>query len=120
MAKKIIEGEQPKVADKTGSQGETRKEQTQEKKSAQIVTSEGNTCHGSAVLKGIRRYLHYGGRNNHATQILATFQCFLAHYLQMRRQVQGAQLLGEDVVKIFQSSIGRIRQIHISGHIYDT
>ena len=43
MAKKIIEGEQPKVADKTGSQGETRQEQTQEKKSAQIVTSEGNT-----------------------------------------------------------------------------
>lgn len=43
MAKKKVEGEQPKVAVDSGSQEETRQEQTQEKKSAKIVTSEGNT-----------------------------------------------------------------------------
>lgn len=43
MAKKKVEGEQPKVAVETGSQEESRQEQTHEKKSARIVTTEGNT-----------------------------------------------------------------------------
>lgn len=43
MAKKKVEGEQPKVAVDSGSQEESRQEQTQEKKSARIVTTEGNT-----------------------------------------------------------------------------
>lgn len=43
MAKKKVEGEQPQVAVEQGTQEESRQEQTQEKKSARIVTSEGNT-----------------------------------------------------------------------------
>ncbi len=43
MGKKKVEGEQPKVAAEVGTQTEDRKEQAQEKKSAGIVTTEGNT-----------------------------------------------------------------------------
>lgn len=43
MAKKKVEGEQPQAAVEAGSQKENRQEQAQEKKSAGIVTSEGNT-----------------------------------------------------------------------------
>ena len=44
MSKKKVEGEQqPKAAVEAGSQNENRQEQAQEKKSAGIVTSEGNT-----------------------------------------------------------------------------
>lgn len=43
MAKKKIEGEQPQAAVEAGSQAENRQEQAQEKKSAGIVTTEGNT-----------------------------------------------------------------------------
>lgn len=42
MAKKNVEGEQPTVAVETGPQEEPRQEQTLEKKSARIVTTEGN------------------------------------------------------------------------------
>lgn len=42
MPKKKVEGEQPKVAVEQGAQEEPRQEQTQEKKSARIVTTEGN------------------------------------------------------------------------------
>lgn len=50
MAKKKVEGEQPKVAVESGAQEETRQEQAQEKKSGKIVTTEGN------VIDKIRIY----------------------------------------------------------------
>lgn len=50
MAKKKVEGEQPKVAVELGAQEETRQEQAQEKKSGKIVTTEGN------VIDKIRIY----------------------------------------------------------------
>ena len=55
MAKKKVEGEQPEVAVDTGPQEEPRQEQTQEKKSARIVTTEGN------IMDKVRIYQNDAG-----------------------------------------------------------
>ena len=55
MAKKKLEGEQPQVAVESGSQEESRQEQPQEKKSARIVTTEGN------IMDKVRIYQNDAG-----------------------------------------------------------
>lgn len=119
MAKKKVEGEQPKVAVETGSQEESRQEQTQEKKSARIVTSEGNTIDKIRIYQDVigvtAVQAEYGKlrEGETAEERRAGMRTLLSRFLTPEQSKEYQRLYKEDPNKAKEYAVRQAYPMHV-------
>lgn len=119
MAKKKVEGEQPKVAVETGSQEESRQEQTQEKKSARIVTSEGNTIDKIRIYQDVigvtAVQAEYGKlrEGETAEERRAGMRILLSRFLTPEQSKEYQRLYTEDPNKAKEYAVRQAYPMHV-------
>lgn len=119
MAKKKVEGEQPKVAVETGSQEESRQEQTQEKKSARIVTTEGKTIDKIRIYQDVigvtAVQAEYGKlrEGETAEERRAGMRTLLSRFLTPEQSKEYQRLYTEDPNKAKEYAVRQAYPMHV-------